>query len=104
VGVRHARINFEIGISFRIGPDVVADLSDSIVSSTHESLDIKVVCRVEDPYYVLGIFETHQLGASFLFRQMVDAEKLIITEQDSIHSHTLIRKAFTAEAKRTQRK
>jgi hypothetical protein len=48
MGIGHARINFEIGISFRVDPDVIANLPDSIVGSTHEGLDIEIVGCVDD--------------------------------------------------------
>jgi hypothetical protein len=107
--VGHARIDFEIGIPFRIRPDMAADIPDSIMGSTHESLDIEIIGGVDDLYDALGISETHRLRASFFFREMVDAEKLIITEQNSIHSHYPISKtgsprtgkAFTAETQST---
>jgi hypothetical protein len=80
VRVGHARVDFEIGISFRVGPDVAANLSDSIVGGAHEGLDIKIVGAVYDFYDISSIAETNELRTRLLFREMVDAKELIITK------------------------
>ncbi len=85
VRVRHARVEREVRVAVGVGAHVVADRGDAVVRRAHEGADALVVRGVQDVDDGLDRLEAHRLGARLLLRHVVDAEELVVAEQQAVH-------------------
>ena len=90
VGVRHAREKLIVLVTLRIGTPMVADLGNAVVRGAHEGLDTLIVGGIKDIDDGLDILKAHRLGTRLVFGHVVDAEKLVVTEQQTIHGNLRI--------------
>ena len=85
VRVGHARIEDEITVFRRVGANDVGDLADAVMRRAHESPDTLGERDVEDVDDRLRPLEAHRPGARLFLRHVVDAEELIVAEQQAVH-------------------
>ena len=85
VGVRHARVEREVRVALRLGAHVVADLGDAVVRGAHERAHAGVVGGVEHVDHGVERLEAHRLRPRLLLRHVVDAEELVVAEQQAVH-------------------
>lgn len=64
---------------------MLADLGDPLVRRAHERANAVVERDLDDPDDRLGVLEADGLSPRLLFRHVVDAEELIVTQQQSVH-------------------
>ncbi len=85
VRVGHAGVELEALVAAGVRPDVVADRLDPVVGGAHEGADALVIGRVEHLDDRGGVLELHRLGAGLLLGHVVDAEELVVAEQQPVH-------------------
>ena len=67
----------------------VADLGDPVVGGAHEGADLLVVGVVEHGHDRRCVLERDLLGARLLLGHVVDAEELVVAEEQSVHLSSL---------------
>ncbi len=84
--IGHSRKEFEVRVAFGILSYPIGDLGDALMRRTHESGDSLVVCGVENLHDGIEILEAHGLGACLLFRHVIHAEELVVSEKQTVHA------------------
>ena len=85
VRVRHAREELHLGVALGIRPDDVTDLADPVVRGAHERAYALVVGDVEHLHDRVDVLEAHLLRPGLLLRHVVDAEELVVAEEQPVH-------------------
>ena len=65
---------------------MITDCRDPFVRGAHKGVNTRVVRHVQNLNDALVILEADRLGLGLFFGEMVDAEELIVAEEDSFHS------------------
>ena len=99
MGVGHSGVEEEALVTLGMRADVIAHLGDPLVRRTHEGANALVVGVVEHLDDRVDVLEAHGLRPRLLLRHVVDAEKLVVSEEQPIHRQcphagTLIRGHF----------
>ncbi len=100
VGVRHARIEREVRVAIGVRPHVIADRGHPVVRRAHERAHAGVVGGIEDVDHGVERLEAHRLGARLLLRHVVDAEELVVAEEQAIHQEPFRASRLTDGARR----
>ena len=85
VGVGHAGIPFEAIPAARLAADDVRQFGDAIVRGAGKTANASVIGGMQGVGDGLDPLKAHLLLLSLFLRRVVDAEELVIAEQNAVH-------------------